>query len=167
MAKDEKEEIDLSQYKHLQALKRHINLVIDAAQLLGERLIEQGEVDLGINLIKNSFLHDNSKFKGIEWNYLNRDTEDGEKLKLAHLQHVSTNEHHPEYWGNINDMPEVYLAELTCDWYSRGQEQGTDLREWIKTEATERFDFSPQGKAYKLIKKFVDLLLDEPFTKLK
>ena len=44
---------------------------MDSCSLLGRRLIERGDVDLGVKLIANSYLHDNSKFTSfVEWNYL-------------------------------------------------------------------------------------------------
>ena len=154
------------QYKHLKSLLRHIKNVHEAAVLLGERLIEKGEVQFGINLIMNSLKHDQSKFKGIEWDYLVRDS-DKEMLSKSHEQHVETNEHHPEYWGDINQMPRIYIAEMVCDMYARSTEMGTNLREYIKEQALPRYKVSPRGKVYKMIKEFLDLLLDEPFKEIK
>ena len=162
---NDSQEMPKAQYKHFQSLRRHISLVIDAAQILGERLIEEGDIDLGRILVANSFLHDNSKFYGIEWRDLQRD-EEVEKVKNAVLQHTETNHHHPEFWGDMNNMPSVFLAEMVCDWWARSSEMGTDLRLWIKGSALSKYDISPQGKAYKQIKRFVDLLLDKPFGKL-
>ena len=166
-SKDDKIPIEELRLKHLQALLRHIKLVQAATQLLGERLIELGEIELGRIVIANGFKHDNSKFTGIEWYHLIRDSDGNGDTKLALQQHWTSNEHHPEYWGGINEMPRVYLAEMICDCYARSTEQGTDLRKWIKEIATEKFGFTVQGNVYKQIKGFVDLLLDEPFGKIK
>ena len=152
--------------KHLRSLLRHIKLVQDACQLLGERLIEIGHEEFGIILIKNSLSHDQTKLMGIEWDYLVRD-EDPEKLALAVRQHWTSNPHHPEYWGNINDMPPIYMAEMVCDCYARSAEFGTDLRGWLKNDATKKFGMSPQGKAYKQIRQYVDLLLDDPLKPIQ
>jgi hypothetical protein len=164
-------EFDIRALNHLKGLIRHIKLVQDAAELLGERLIEQGEGDFAITLISNSLRHDSSKFHGIEWQYLTRidpnDPEQKEKLFMAHKQHIDTNEHHPEYWGGIKDMPKIYVAEMVCDWYARSHEMGTGLRDWIKNEALEKYGITYQSKQYKWIKDFVDLLLDPPFKDLK
>ena len=120
-----------------------------------------------MQLIANSQIHDNSKIQpGIEWQYLRDDLKDKEPelFKAAHLQHVTNNPHHPEFWPNgVKDMPPVYVAEMVCDWHARSSEFGSALREWVKEKASKRFGFTVQGHTYKLIKKYLDLLLDTPF----
>lgn len=152
--------------KRLKVLLRHIDNVRAACIVLGERLIEKGEVRLGLALIKNGYIHDNSKFSGIEWEYLNGDEIDEgcrDKLTMAIKQHSENNPHHPEYWGGIENMPRVYIAEMVCDWYSRSNEFGNDIREWVKDKATKRWGFTVQSKVYKQIKEFLDILLDPSF----
>jgi len=160
-----KNTLDNSRRKHLSALIRHIKLVQDAAQLLSERLIDSGDPDFAIILIANSLNHDRSKFHGIEWDHLIRD-ETPELLKKALHQHYCTNEHHPEFWGDITDMPRIYIAEMVCDIYARSAEQGTDLRQWIKDVALSKYKITVQSKVYKTIKEFIDLLLEENFKKV-
>ena len=63
-------------------------------------------------------------------------------------------------------MSREQIAEMVCDWSARSKERGTDLRVWIKEDATERFGFNLQSKCYKDIKFFVDLLLDPPMKKV-
>lgn len=151
--------------KRLDTLIRHITNVQSNCTLLGERLIENGKEGFGRKLISNGFIHDHSKFSGIEWDYLHQDVKDNEpeKFKMAALQHVHTNKHHPEYWGGIREMPSIYLAEAVCDWKARSSEFGDDLREWIKKSATDKYEFSISGMTYKEIKLYVDLLLDPSF----
>jgi hypothetical protein len=162
--------------KQLKDLIRHIRLVQEATQLMAERLIDMGEIGFGLTLIANGLKHDQSKFHGIEWDYLVRidekKKEDKEKaeemLALAIFQHVTTNDHHPEYYhGGISEMPRECVAEMVCDWYARSTEQATDLRAWIKNEATEKYGFTTSGKVYKSIKFFVDVLLDPEFKPVK
>ena len=154
--------------KHLKNLLRHVDNVSDSCLLLGERLIEAGEDELGLRLISNGYTHDHSKFSGIEWLYLrteNFGVEYDNLLAAAIRQHCTTNPHHPEYWHGIVHMPRIYLAEMVCDWSSRSHEFGNDLREWIKDKATKKFKMTVQSKVYKEIKGFVDMLLDPGFTK--
>lgn len=151
----------------LKALIRHIENVKDSCHLLGERLVDKGEEDLGRQLIANSYIHDNSKFFGIEWLYLNDETKEKQPalFEAAHLQHITTNLHHPEYWpAGIKSMPRLYVAEMVCDWKSRSSEFGSDLRTWVKDKATKRFGITVQSKEYKEIKGFIDLLLDKGFS---
>lgn len=161
-------------HSHLESVLRHIKLVQAATQLLGKRLIESGETEFGRALIANGLKHDQSKFHGIEWDFLVRVSKDDDKaneyLQIAWRQHVETNEHHPEYWrgdNGISEMPRIFIAEMVCDWYARSQEMGTSLREWIKNDATKKYDMSLQGKTYKQVKFFVDMLLDPEFKPMK
>ena len=150
----------------LNELVRHIRNVQNECELLSERLDKQGRHILARLLIANGMLHDNSKFRGLEWEALDEDTKDKkpEQFAAADQQHISTNPHHPEYWDGIDSMPSVYLAEMVCDWKARSDEFGTDLREWVKDKATKRWGFAIQSKVYREIKEFVDLLLDKKFA---
>lgn len=152
--------------KHLKTLLRHIDGVRNSCLLLGERLMDTGESDVGLDLISNGYIHDHSKFSGIEWKYL-RQENFGDKpnplLEAAIQQHVTTNLHHPEYWHGIENIPRLYLAEMVCDWSARSNEFGNDLRVWVKDKATKKFKMTVQSKTYKEIKGLVDLLLDPTF----
>lgn len=150
----------------LKSVVRHVTHVQQSCTLLGERLILSGDKEMGHKLIANGFIHDNSKFHGIEWLYLHDDVKDFEPqmFKAALTQHVRNNMHHPEFWSSIDKMPSLYMAEMVCDWHARSSEFGTDLRSFIKEVATKKFDFSVSGKVYKEIKGYVDLLLDTAFV---
>ncbi|VTS05637.1 DUF5662 family protein [Tuwongella immobilis] len=150
--------------EHLENLVRHIELVREACLLLGRRLIAQGRIDLGRILIGLGHVHDASKFHGIEWQYLHVGPDaPPEKLAMAIAQHTQTNPHHPEYWGGVENMPEIYVAEMVCDWYARSQEFGTSLRDWIRSEAITRFKIDHESEQYAWIQQFLDLLLLNSF----
>jgi len=155
--------------EHLDNLVRHIDLVRAACLLLGKRLMAQeGRQEFGRILIARGFEHDVSKFLGIEWDYLHAGNDiPSEELELAIHQHVRTNSHHPEYWGGFANMPEIAVAEMVCDWYARSQEFGTGLCEWITTQAMTRFHIDPDSEQYGWVKKFVNLLLADPFRALR
>jgi hypothetical protein len=152
----------------IRAIRRHTKNVEENCFLLGERLILAGEIDFGHKLIANGFLHDASKYRGIEWEFMAPgvpcDEETAKlKLKMAVAHHGKTNEHHPEYWGDIKIMPRLYVAEMVCDWKARSEEFGTALRDWITEQATKRFNFTVDDKVYEEIMFFVDLLCEKPF----
>ncbi len=152
--------------KQLRSLIRHIDNVRDSALVLGTRLIEKGNSEVGLKLIANGYCHDQSKFRGIEWLHLNEETrtKHPDLFHIAHLQHVTSNLHHPEAWtGGIHSMTSEYVAEMVCDWHARASEFGTDLREWIKDKATKKFEMTCQSATYREIKEFVDILLDPRF----
>jgi len=156
----------LSPLEHLDNLVRHIDLVRGACLLLGKRLIGQGRVEFGRILIARGFEHDVSKFSGIEWDYLHAGQNvPRDQLDMAIRQHVRTNSHHPEYWGGIENMPEIAVAEMVCDWYARSQEFGTGLREWITSEAVERFQIDVAGEGYAWVQQYVGLLLVDHFVR--
>ncbi len=152
--------------EHLDNLVRHINLVRESCTLLGRRLIREGRVDFGRLLIARGFRHDASKFSGIEWDYLHAGPDvPKERLDAAIAQHVRTNDHHPEFWGGLCNMPEIAVVEMTCDWYARSQEFGTGLRDWVTTNAIERYEINVNSDQYKWILTAIDLLLQDPFNK--
>ena len=152
--------------EHLDNLVRHIELVREAGLLLGKRLMRQGEEEFGRLLIARVFVHDATKFYGVEWKYLHvgKDVPQ-DKLELAVTQHRETNEHHPEYWGGIHRMPDIAVAEMVCDWYARAQEFGTGLRDWIRGQATDRFRIEKDSPQHQWITRFVDLLLEDHFVR--
>jgi hypothetical protein len=145
---------------------RHIRNVQENCIILGEKLIDKGEFDMGRRLIENGFRHDSSKFSGIEWEYMDhyQGGKDTTKLKLAVEQHGKTNPHHPEYWSSIHAMPDLYLAELACDWKARSQEFGTSLTDWINDTALDRFKFKKDDEVYKKIMEYVEMLCEKPFV---
>ncbi len=151
--------------RRLDALVRHINNVRANCTLLGERLIDRGEIEFGKRLIANGFIHDNSKFSGVEWMYLHQDVKDSEpeKFKLAAHEHQHGNFHHVEYWGHINEMPRIYVAELCCDITSRSQEFGQNIYDWLSEKGLDSYGITKNCKKYKEIKGFLQLLLEKPF----
>jgi hypothetical protein len=155
----------------IRAITRHIRNVEDNCLLLGEKLIERGEIELGHKLIANGHVHDASKFWGMEWEHMAPGQSAAEetaklKLKLAVQHHNRTNSHHPEYWGRIQDMPRIAVAEMVCDWKARSEEFGTSLRDWIDTQALKRFHFMKEERTYKEIIEFVDILCPKPFENI-
>lgn len=156
----------------IRSIARHVRNVEDNCLLLGESLILKGHLELGKQLIANGYVHDASKFFGIEFEFMSptQPTKEDEaklKLKLAIHHHNSTNLHHPEAWPTgIRGMPDVYLAEFCCDIKSRSEEFGTNLREWIDDEATKRFGFTKEDEVYGKIMNYVDILCQTPFTNL-
>lgn len=157
----------------VRALTRHIRNVEDNCLLLGERLIQSGEIDLGHRLIANGFVHDASKFNGIEWDQLvigapTKEDEAKLKLKMAIYQHQRTNPHHVEYWsGGIDEMPDVYLAEMICDLKARSEEFGTSLMDYISEYGLKRWDITKDHKSYKRMIEFVNLLCSPQFQEIK
>ncbi len=142
----------MEKYEKIEIVLNHIQNVQRNCYKLGLKIMKNGNFELGRNLIANGQIHDNSKFKGIEFDELFFGSL---ILKDVVKHHSSTNPHHPEYWGTIHKMPEVYLAEMVCDIAARSSEFGSDVRAWIKDTATKKYEFNMED--------FLDLLLEKPF----
>lgn len=152
----------MEQYEKIEVVLDHIQNVQRNCYKLGLRLIKNGEFELGRNLIANGQIHDNSKFKGIEFDHLFF----GDPI-LADVvkHHSSTNPHHPEYWGKIQAMPEVYIAEMVCDCQARSSEFGSDVRKWFAEDATVKYGFNMDDEVGAKITKYLNMLLSKPFKK--
>lgn len=173
MDKESNENI-ADELKHLELLLRHIELVQQNCIQIAKKLIEVGDCDLGRHLIQNAMQHDGSKFIGIEWDCMKAysvkkklNKEESIDLGKAANTHARSNPHHPEYWGGIHNMPEVYIIEMVCDWRARSIEFAKDLREWIDNEASKRYKFNKTDKVYTTITKYLDVLLNKPFENLQ
>lgn len=147
----------------IQAVLEHIQNVQRNCYRLGLKLIKSGEIELGRILIANGQIHDNSKFKGIEFENLCSGDSKLPMLLPAIKHHSATNAHHPEYWGSIHKMPEVYIAEMVCDCAARSSEFGTDLRKWIAEIATSKYGFEMNDNVGMQLTRFIDMLLAPPF----
>ncbi len=147
----------------IETVLNHIQNVQRNCYKLGLKLIKLGEIEMGRNLIANGQIHDNSKFKGIEFDHLFY----GDPILSDVIKHhSSTNPHHPECWEKIQSMPEIYLIEFVADVTARSSEFGSDIRVWIKEKATKKFNFSIDDEVGKKIIYYLDMLLDKPFNTL-
>jgi len=171
MSEEELEEKE-SLLDYLDITIRHIQNVQQNCILLGKKLIDEGEFRTGRLLIYYGFQHDVSKFIGIEWDFLPLGLEKKlNKEKRANFltalkQHQESNPHHPEYWDGIENIPDVHLAEMVCDWKARSSEFGTDLRKWIDGEALKKYNLKKTAPTYTKIMYYVDLLCGEAFTEI-
>ena len=140
--------------KNLQSILKHIDNVRSNCILLGNKIIDDGNLELGKALIANGYNHDNSKLHGIELLYLNEKTKEENPLlfNTAYLQHVSNNKHHPEAWiGGIESMDELHLLEMICDWDSRSFEFNTNSMDWFKDIGANKYNIKPNSRLYKFI----------------
>ena len=151
----------------LERLLRHVENVRENCELLGRKLIEQGKTQMGLALIANGRIHDNSKFYGIEWDFLDPGSTNRQGLKNAITHHHRTNPHHPEYWGGIDKMPDLYVAEMICDWKARSTEFARCLIDWINGEGTKRYKIVKDSPVHQLIMVFVDMICEKPFVPLE
>jgi hypothetical protein len=156
----------LSMIDHLENLTNHINMVRANCLLLGKRLIAQGRSEFGKDIIARGYAHDNSKFEGIEWEYLHAGKDiPKEKLDLAIRKHVYNNDHHPEFHGGFEYMKEICVAEMACDLFARCQEFGECYRDWLTKNAVEKYKINTDSQQYKWLCGFAEILIENYFVK--
>ncbi len=79
-----------------------------------------------------------------------------QRVKLAIHHHVTTNRHHPEFHADPNDMSDVDLIEMVCDWTAMAQEfgeAGGSAQGWADKTVGKRvaFDAGKRQLIYRII----------------
>ena len=133
----------------------HKKIILDICLKVSEYLLEKGETDKAIELLHRACEHDNSKFSTIELEHLvsiiNSDSNNSfrdahnklsEKEMKAIEVHWKNNRHHPEYFSSHNNMSEVDIIEMVCDWYARSIQYKTDFIPFILERQHNRFKFN-------------------------
>ena len=65
--------------------------------------------------------------------------------------HVSHNRHHPEFHDDPNEMTDVDLIEMVCDWTAMSEEFGQDggsARGWAMKTIGERVAFNDENTRF-------------------
>lgn len=138
----------------------HIQNVQRNCYKLGVALMKSGKMEMGRNLIVNGQVHDNSKLKGIEFDHL---LSGSPILNEVVKHHATTNPHHPEYWGGIYFMPDIYIAEMVCDCAARSSEFGTSVRNWFIDRHPEKYGYKLKDVVDDKIQFYLNMLLDNGF----
>lgn len=74
-----------------------------------------------------------------------------ERVRQAMHHHVTTNRHHPEFFADANEMSEVDLMEMVCDWTAMSQEFGQDggsARGWADKTIGHRVHFDDDHRHF-------------------
>jgi hypothetical protein len=74
-----------------------------------------------------------------------------EAVQRAIRHHVTTNRHHPEFHADPNDMSDVDLIEMVCDWTAMAQEFGQDggsARGWADKVVGKRVAFNAEKQRF-------------------
>lgn len=118
-------ELELKEQEYMDYIEEHIANVKSAFYKYGNTLCEKLNISK-FELEKNIYKHDLSKFSEDEFdayrNYFfpcNGEERNDKAFELAWEHHYKNNPHHPEYWihnNQIEDMPNIYIAEMLCDW---------------------------------------------------
>jgi hypothetical protein len=74
-----------------------------------------------------------------------------EGVRRAIRHHVTTNRHHPEFHADPNDMSDVDVIEMVCDWTAMAQEFGQDggsARGWADRTVGTRVAFNEEKRRF-------------------
>jgi hypothetical protein len=132
----------------------HVNRVIRNMQKVAINSPLQTEI------LERSKLHDQSKWSKDEKNayiwlteryrcknenipfaYPSKEAEDAID-KVVEI-HYKNNRHHPECHNHINDMTDIDIIEMVCDWTAMSQEYGEkSARDWANKNVGNKWKFS-------------------------
>ena len=157
-------------YEQIEETFVHKALVNKSCLKLSKYLHKTGRDDLAIELCRRAVIHDNSKLDDNELGPFAKLDHEKNSLKDPNINlddktkniievHWHKNRHHPEYFPDINDMEEIDLLEMCCDWHARSIQYKTNLLEFVKIRQENRFHF-PDEK-YERILKYCKVLIDE------
>lgn len=82
-----------------------------------------------------------------------------ERVRRAIEHHVTTNRHHPDFHDDPNDMTDVDLIEMVCDWTAMSQEfdqDGGSARGWADKTIGNRVHLNDARCAF--VYRTIDLL---------
>lgn len=135
---------------HIERVRRNLTLLAEEREC-GAELLARGEV------------HDASKFGSAEripyiwltefhrcrWRRIPFSYPDGmeTRVQTAIQHHLTTNRHHPEFHDDPNQMTEVDLIEMVCDWTAMSEEFGQDegsARGWAERTIGHRVPFNDE-----------------------
>ena len=88
-----------------------------------------------------------------------------DQVRAAIDHHMSTNRHHPDFHADPNDMSDVDLIEMVCDWTAMSQEfdqHGGSARGWADKTVGSRVKFNQEKSRF--IYAMIDLLDSEIST---
>lgn len=80
---------------------------------------------------------------------------DLEKIDDVVREHIKSNRHHCEYWGegdhntkgmDCTAMPDKYIYEMAADWFATAEEKGTPVIDWYEKNVGTRWIFSEHQK---------------------
>lgn len=145
----------------------HKKYILESGMILVKHLLEEHKDDEALHLIKRLAEHDNSKLNEDEFELLcniplntksftNANEEMNDCLKKSISLHWKNNRHHPEHFKDVNQMTDLDIMEMCCDWHARSIQYKTDFISFVKTRQETRFHFPEQ--IFKKILKYCEIL---------
>lgn len=147
--------------RHFEDTIIHKQIIMESCWKMSRYLNSVGRDEEAIELLRKAIVHDNSKFEDDEIIAFSKIV--GDRTCLEHAEnklddlkrqvikiHWAKNSHHPEYYDNVSDMPEIAILEMVCDLHARSIQNNTDLIEFVKIRQENRFKF-PEELFQKII----------------
>lgn len=131
----------------------HRRCMQTACKKLSEYLNSVGANVHANKLMKRAITHDLSKvtcddeLRALSMIINDKSTLKDAKMQLSDIKkdaiklHHKHNSHHPEHYKSPMDMERIDIMEMTCDWYARSLQMGTDFLEYVKESQKTRFKF--------------------------
>lgn len=140
----------------------HKKFILESGLILVKYLLNENRNDDAMELMRRIADHDNSKLQKKEFNLLcsiplhtSSFTDANEKMNSCLEKSISLhwkhNRHHPEHFEKIEDMTNIDIMEMCCDWHARSCQYKTDFISFVKTRQETRFHF-PQEMFDKILK---------------
>lgn len=150
-----------SYYFQIKDFQEHKKFILESGMILIKYLLNEQQDDLAFKLLKRLSFHDNSKLNREEFlmlckiplkkdSFVNANSVMDDNLKKSIELHWKNNSHHPEHFENIEDMTELDIIEMCCDWHARSLQYNTDFLFFVKTRQETRFHF-PQHMFDKIL----------------
>ena len=109
--------------KHIKYVQQNMQLIIDK---LTKRAIEHDESKYFPDEVEDHFFSP-SRPKGAAYDSDEyREWQETMKNYPGTVLHKTRNDHHPEHYADINDMPLIALIEMVCDWKAAHQIQNSE-----------------------------------------
>lgn len=161
-------------------IKEHKVAVMKAYLWLLDNCDDALEISKYPNLKANLVNHDESKYSSEEYDAYdkyfygrNRSYAVVEEFRRAWLNHIHNNPHHWQYWVLMNDdptegivaldMPDEYIIEMICDWWSFSWRSGdlTEIFKWYDDHKDRMILHERTRASVELILTMIKYKLDE------
>ena len=137
---------------HIEDTLLHKKFFNEACLKMIDYLYKMRRDDDTLELARRCIVHDNSKLTDEEINLFLQLSEEvsGHKRQLTEQHkallavHWKNNRHHPEYHDNCNNMSEIDIIEMVCDWSARSMQFKNNAVEYAVETARKRFSFNDE-----------------------
>ena len=137
---------------HIEDTLLHKKFFNEACLKMIDYLYEMKRDDEALELARRCIIHDSSKLTDEEIDLFLQLPEEisGHKRQLTERHkellavHWKNNRHHPEFYDDCNNMSEIDIIEMVCDWSARSMQFKNNVVEYAVETARKRFGFNDE-----------------------